>query len=379
MKRILFALLCAMILQSVNAQEIKVKSMDVLVTDLSARTNPRQDANGVDCALVKVVVPAVKGLSFTGWVIGDVKYIPGEYDIYVPEGTKKIKFHHENFNPGEIVFSMPIESKCVYRVILEVPSTEKIYVTDCGAKMAEGSSLFSLRKYKEARGVFQSAMKSKDVTADLKPSLQSYIDQCEMCMYYDEEAKKALLKINNIKNNGGSQEDLVAAAEEAMKYINTLNDNNPSDFYKQRIEKLEKVIEDQPLEIRFTVVKWLKEVSGFTELGPMAGVEVWSYRGDDTIAPDQYKNDKKFEKMLNSNASAFAKVFVTGADGIADLKFDRKDLPKQLVFRPVGYDGRSKISFLNLKDVMRQSSGDYKKRQYRVKMYLNNTYSTTTK
>ena len=110
-----------------NAQEIKVKSMEPLPSDLTARTNPRMDANNEPCALVKVVIPSVEGMQFEGWVVGNVQYKPGEYQVYVPAGAKKIQFRHPNYAPGEIRFTLPIEGKCTYRVMLDAPTIATTY------------------------------------------------------------------------------------------------------------------------------------------------------------------------------------------------------------------------------------------------------------
>ena len=110
-----------------DAQDIKVKSMELLPSDLTARTNPRMDGNNEPCALIKVVIPSVEGMQFEGWVIGTVQYKPGEYQVYVPAGAKKIQFRHPDFTPGEIRFTLPIESKCTYRVTLDVPTIATSY------------------------------------------------------------------------------------------------------------------------------------------------------------------------------------------------------------------------------------------------------------
>ena len=55
--------------------------MELLPSDLTARINPRLDGNDEPCALIKVIVPSVEGIQFEGWVIGNVAYRPGEYQI----------------------------------------------------------------------------------------------------------------------------------------------------------------------------------------------------------------------------------------------------------------------------------------------------------
>ena len=143
MKKYILLIFSFLIVSLANEQEIKVTLMEYLPNDLAARTHPRPDANGVNCALIRVVVPAVKDMKFDGWVVGDCTYQPGEYQVYVPEGAKKIKFRHENYEPGEIVFNMPIQSQCVYKVVLDIPDLSKIYVTQSSAMIAEGSRLYS--------------------------------------------------------------------------------------------------------------------------------------------------------------------------------------------------------------------------------------------
>jgi len=117
-----------------SAQEIKVKSMELLLQDPTARINPRNNANGDACALVRIIVPMVKNIQFSNtYMLPESQdYIPGEYRVWVFPGAKKLKFHHENFPAGEIVFAdylkdeqgkpIPIEGKNVYRITLDVPT-----------------------------------------------------------------------------------------------------------------------------------------------------------------------------------------------------------------------------------------------------------------
>lgn len=50
-----------------------------------------------------------------------------------------------------------------------------------------------------------------------------------------------------------NQKDVVKYASGALEFLNVLNKYNPCDFYAERIEKLEKLIEDMPLDLKFTI------------------------------------------------------------------------------------------------------------------------------
>lgn len=123
---------------SLSAQEIKVKSVEWLQNDITARTHPRKNDDGVECALIRIVVPMVKGIQFSNtFMVGKQEYIPGEYQVWVFPGAKKITFRHENFPSGDIVFAdylkdedghpIPIEGKNAYRIVLDVPTVATTY------------------------------------------------------------------------------------------------------------------------------------------------------------------------------------------------------------------------------------------------------------
>lgn len=152
MQKSFLSLLILLCIEAVSAQEIKVKSVKLLEKDLTARTNPRLDGNDDPCALIKVIVPALEGVQFEGWVIGQVGYRAGEYQIYVPVGTKKIKFRHPDFAPGEIIFSIPIESKCTYCVELDVPQKKGLESVEQGDASA---LLKQAQNYEQGTGSYQ--------------------------------------------------------------------------------------------------------------------------------------------------------------------------------------------------------------------------------
>lgn len=368
MRKILLLGLAILACTSLFAQQISVKSIEELTSDLTARTHPRGDANDNPCALIKVIIPMVKNLMFTGWVMGDVDYHPGEYWVYVPEGTKKIKFQHENFAPGEIVFNIPIKKLSVYRVTLDVPEVTK-YATECTAFVAEGSRLFGLRDYKNAKQAYLSAIKSKDVPASMLNTIQSDVSICDSCISYENYALGSIKRLNELRRQGTvDQEEVVKYANAAIEFLYTLNMYNPSDFYASRIDKLSNIIADMPLEIRFTSVKWMQTPEGFSERGGMPNVELWAYYSDAPLSPTMYDSDKTFSKTL-STTKGLKLLSTTTNDGISDILLSRKDLPRAILFRPVGYSKETKIKYHEMSSILQESKGSYNKRQFRILIY----------
>lgn len=368
MRRSLLILISILIVTIAEAQEIKVKLMEYLPNDLAARTHPRPDVNGVNCALIRVVVPAVKNMKFDGWVVGDYEYQPGEYQVYVPEGAKKIKFRHENYAPGEIVFNMPIESQCVYKVVLDVPDLGTIYVTQSSAMLAEGSRLFSLRKYADARLAYEGALSADDVVKDLIPTIKSDIAQCDTCILYEKYTLGALSKIRKMKNEGGSQEDLVKYASAGIEYLQVLNRYNPNDFYAGRMTQLEDLIREQPMEVLFTIVRWVNNAAGFFEAGKIPNVEVWAFKGTTPPPLKNYSTIQKFKEMV-SRSNDFVQISVTNAAGQAEISLNRQALPTGLFFCPVESEDKIKTQYMDLGELLQQSKGTYNKRRFRLKMF----------
>ena len=369
MKRTLLFFASFLISSIVDAQEIKVKLMEYLPNDLAARTHPRPDVNGVNCALIRVVVPAVKNMKFDGWVVGDCTYQPGEYQVYVPEGAKKIKFRHESYEPGEIVFNMPIQSQCVYKVVLDIPNLSKIYVTESSAMIAEGSRLYGLRKYADARRSYESAKAAKDVVKDLIPTIESNIAQCDTCIAYEQYVLGAFSKIRALKNKpDASQQELVDYASAAIEYLQVLNRYNEDEFYTSKISTLVDLIGDLPLEVRFTITRWVNNAAGFFEAGGIPNVEIWAFNGSIPPIQNNYANDKKFVSMIGKS-NEFEQLTVSDAQGIADIQLNRKAMPTGLFFRPVGYSDKIKIQYMDLKNLLSGTQGTYNKRRFRLKMY----------
>lgn len=123
----LFPIFFATAWLTVSAQNYQVVDIVELQNDLTARTNPRKDAHGKDCALIKANVPSIKKMSFSNCV-GDVKYLPGEFDIYIPEGTKSIVFSSADASNNIIdfeKFGINVTSKSVYKATIKAVNTSR--------------------------------------------------------------------------------------------------------------------------------------------------------------------------------------------------------------------------------------------------------------
>lgn len=99
------------------AQKLNVESFVAKTNDITARTQPRKDINGIECALVKVQIVG-KGVTFSGSVMGDVEYKGNEYWVYMPNGSKRLKITHPDCIPIEVVFDnygiAKVQSKTTY-------------------------------------------------------------------------------------------------------------------------------------------------------------------------------------------------------------------------------------------------------------------------
>lgn len=114
----------------ISAQELKVKSIELLTNDLSAQEKPCVDRNGKACALVKIKAGDLKNIEFTK----KSQYVKASYDdinkvylVYIPQGLHKLALMHSDFLPLE--FDMAdfgyklLKGGQTYLVQLEIPTT----------------------------------------------------------------------------------------------------------------------------------------------------------------------------------------------------------------------------------------------------------------
>ncbi len=133
--------------------------------DLSARTNPRQDLNGKNCALIKVYLP-IAGVRFQGNVIGEVTYLGSEYWVYISEGTKEFRINSPSANPIHVNFTeWGIEKTVgsnVYEIYCSIKTSGNSGYTqeDFVESMSSRQALIDKRKYNEAIASLEMLMDS---------------------------------------------------------------------------------------------------------------------------------------------------------------------------------------------------------------------------
>jgi hypothetical protein len=104
---------------SLQAQDLQT-SFERLERDLYARTHERLDLNDVPCAVLRVSVSNAKDFTFSGNIIGDVIYHPGEAIIYMTNKSRKIHITSDKFGSLDVEFPERLEKQVVYKLTLKV-------------------------------------------------------------------------------------------------------------------------------------------------------------------------------------------------------------------------------------------------------------------
>ena len=188
-----------------NAQRLSVDRFEEKPNDITARTNPRQDINGNDCALVKVQLAAANAV-FDGNVIGDVAYETSLYMVYMSQGSKRVTIRLEGYLPlevnfedygiksleGKMVYVMtvsgvsatksiePVRTKTGWIVISSKPSGATVYINDefvgntplTNYKQAYGTYTYRLEhpNYHSSTGTIELNSGKTERTVELKPA-----------------------------------------------------------------------------------------------------------------------------------------------------------------------------------------------------------------
>ncbi len=124
-------LLSLLFLANVSAQELLVDNFTEQVSDLSARTEKRNDINDTPCALVKIELP-LQGVQFDqrSQVIGNVEYKVNTYWAYLPAGSKHLTLSHPQFHTLDVYFGdygiSSLQSLTTYVLKVTVPASVPI-------------------------------------------------------------------------------------------------------------------------------------------------------------------------------------------------------------------------------------------------------------
>ncbi|WP_229098892.1 hypothetical protein [Bacteroides finegoldii] len=249
--------------------------------------------------------------------------------------------------------------------VLPLIIEKSVFVTQCSAFMNEGGKLFGMRKYKEARTAYENALKSRDVIVNMRPAIRESIAQCDTCIQYESLAARAIKKIAELKKSGNATQDEVARyASAAVEFMQMVNTYNPDEFYTTRIEKMERLLTDMPLKIKFTTVEWKTLHEG----NFIPNVEVWAYHGTTPISSNTFSSDRKFRNILSKEGFNYKQMGISDTKGIVEIELDRTNLPMGILFRP-DKDSNIKIKYMSTADLLRQAHGTYMEKQFRLKMY----------
>lgn len=272
------------------------------------------------------------------------------------EGTNRLNIDISDLGPRV--------KKCY--AVLQLVIEKSVFVTECSAYMNEGARLFGLRKYGDARAAYFNALNAKDVIINMRPTINAAIAECDSCLFYEKLAVGAIKRFNEMRKNGNAtQREAAKYASAASEFLGILNNYNPDEFYTSRIEKFGTFLADIPLSLKFTIVEWKTLHEG----NALPGIEVWAYYGTEPLSATMFPTDRKFRKLTESRAGEFSQVSVSDGQGKAAIELNRKSLPKGFLFRPTG-NKEVKIKYLDFNDLMRQATGTYMEKQFRLKMYV---------
>lgn len=271
------------------------------------------------------------------------------------EGTNQLSIDISDLGP---------RSKKCYAV-LPLTIEKEIFRTECSVRVNEGGKLFGMRKYKEAKEAYMSALKAEGATAEIKPTIQTSISVCDSCIMYESLAAKSIKKIGELRKAGlATQEEVARYASAAIEFMQILDMYNPSDFYHERIGKLNNMMEGMPLKVLFTIVEWktLQEGSYIPD------VEIWIYKGEEQISSSTFSSSRKFKKIVEKHGVDYTQIGISDIQGQVEIELDRKSLPKGFVFRSKERKD-VKVSYIDMEDLMRQAVGTFMEKRFRLKMY----------
>lgn len=124
MKKLLLLGIALLFAAGGRAQELKVLSFELKAMDMTAKIDPVLDLNDEPCALIRVAV-AAQQVAFSGNIVNAPVQRNGEWLVYVPAGTRRIKISPTGCLPLTYEFGVPIEQNRTYELRLQMPDLSR--------------------------------------------------------------------------------------------------------------------------------------------------------------------------------------------------------------------------------------------------------------
>lgn len=280
MKRIL--VLCVLICASsvLFAQELKFKKFnkDLKMTD--AVQNPKKDANGVNCGLIKLGLN-IPDAEFEGDIIS-AEYSKGEWLIYMINGANWITIKTQHYLPLRLDLNPPIESNVTYVMDVEIPLNDS---TDYYLEQArQAYAQNDMGKFFEC---IEKVPKEK-VPSDLLKKYNNALSAKEQ-RELEEQARRAYAR-NNMEN--------------FIKYIEEIPiEKVPDDL----LEAYENALLDKEKEELINDLKF--RTSNFTTIPNKETFELCR-----TYITKYYKRNSEYDKKVSDLLSSQGKQFILGAN-----------------------------------------------------------------
>lgn len=203
MKRIICMMLVIFSISVFSQTELKVESFKQSMSDISARTNQREDPEGEVCALVKVQLPH-RNAQFEGNIIGEITFKTNEYWVYMPQKSNQLVIKLQDCTPLKVDFNnygIPsLESKGTYElcVIKEASDSPQLYNEGLTA-LAKNDIVTAIEKLEKAYDAGYAPAAYELGQASLVPYHKNYEENPnseesykEAYGYYKKAAEKGL-------------------------------------------------------------------------------------------------------------------------------------------------------------------------------------------
>lgn len=231
----------------------------------------------------------------------------------------------------------------------------------CFSQNTKADSLFAHRNFSEA--------KSEWLAMEQTPEVRKWVALCDSCQQLEQNALHYLLRLKELQQSSTDVTQLQygTVLSVALAHFEILNNICPNELYQNRANRLNEIIADIPMEIKFTTVEWSRDEAGLLEKGVMPGVEVWACHN--TAAARKADLSRGDFEDLVKDEDGFELLGVTDGAGILELNLDRGKTPIAFFFKSPKNLGKAKVHRVLRTELLRTAVDNFNKRQFRVKIY----------